>query len=342
MSGQIQQCHRNASEKPWLADMPKRISSALKCPDFSNKEDEDVNPPKKSETNSVQKKAVEKHKDKNLSASESPHQERISDCSKNLNSKAVRSRRKSSRSSPNKTERGKTKMESVKPVAQTKTIFFPYTVNPSRSFSPPIELAAVKMPNERLAFLQKKEQKTPKRARCSMSSLIQSFSLPGDSNSVVPNSADGDDNVFEDYFSPANNLPKSKRAVLPSLPIDTDIQIPFELGSVVNKRKPRRCGLETNSKRKKTDNSEGGCELPSVAQQDDKETLDCPSANVTLVAKRRRQSTLPFTSTRTSNDAVKRRASTSLLSAKLKEIDKPAEWQTDSTVSAFSQSLESE
>lgn len=156
-------------------------------------------------------------------------------------------------------------------------------------------------------------------------------------------SANGDDDVFEDFFSsPAHCRQKAKRATCSSLPMDTNIEIPFELGSVGKKRKPRRSGLETSSKKKKVDESEGERERPSVPWREDEETLECRSANVTPVVKRLRQSTLSFPNTRSTNSAAKRRASTSSLSIKTTETGSPAELQRHSAASVHSQILESE
>lgn len=353
--------HRNASEKPWLStchDVPTRISSPLNCPDFSDKEDGDGNTPKKSRMTSVRKKPEEKHKHKSVGLSESPCQERRSDSNKNFNKEKTWSQIKSSRPSPNKSEKRKQKVKAAKSLTKTKTHFLPDTVNSSSCLSSPAELgdAAVKLSKRTSTPLQKMEQRTPKAARLSLSSLVQSFTLSGDSKSLASSSADGDDNVFEDYFSPANCNQKSKRPFLPNLPVERDIQIPFELDSVPKKRKQRRSestGSETNSKKKKLEESESGKNLnqqsdagsepQSRPQQDVKETLDRPSADVTLVAKRRRQSTLPFTSTSTTSDAVKpRRASTSSLSAMLTEANTTSEPQKNSDVNVLSHILESE
>lgn len=156
-------------------------------------------------------------------------------------------------------------------------------------------------------------------------------------------SADGDDDVFEDFFSsPAHCRQKTKRATCSSLSMDTNIEIPFELGSLGKKRKPKRSWLETSSKKTKVDERDGERERPSVSRREDKETLQCRSADVTPVVKRMRQSTLSFPSTRSTNSAAQRRASTSSLSAKTLESRSAAELHTHPAASAPSQVLESE
>lgn len=152
-----------------------------------------------------------------------------------------------------------------------------------------------------------------------------------------------DDDVFEDFFSsPAHRRQKTKRATCSSLQMDTNIEIPFELDSLNKKRKPRRSGLETSSKKKKVDESDGEREHPSVPRWQNKETLECCSANVTPVVKRLRQSTLSFPSARSTNGAARRRASTSSLSVKTMETRSPAGLRTHPAASVHCQVLESE
>lgn len=349
----LEQHHRNSSEKPWMStchDVPKRISSPLKCPDFSEKKEEDGKTPKKSRKTSVRKKPAGKHKQKSTGLSESP-------CSsKNLNRERRQSQIKSSRPSNNKSEKGKQKSEAAKSITDTKTHFLPDTVNSSICLSSPAKLddAAVELSKETSAPLQKMEQKKPKLAKMSRSSLVRSFALSSDCKSVASSSADGDDNVFEDYFSPANCQQKSKRPLWPDLPVERDIHIPFELGCVPKKRKrSESTGSETNSKKEKLEESkrgkncdqqcEAGSEPQSHPQKTAKESLNRQSANVSLVAKRQRQSILSFTSNAATSHAIKqRRASTSSLSAVLTGANTTLEPQKNSDVGVLSDTLKSE
>ncbi|KAM9345189.1 microcephalin [Symphorus nematophorus] len=360
--GHLEHRHRKASEKPWLSpcrDLPKRISSPLKCPDFTDKEDKVTSRPKQSRRTSVMKKTAEKQKSVGLL--ESLCQDRRSDTSESLQKEKMRSQIKSSRSSPNKSEKGKRKTKAAKSFTETKTHFPPDTVNSSSRFSPPAKLgdAAVELSKASSISLKKTEQKTPKKARPSLSALVRSFTLSGDSKSVASCSTDGDNDVFEDYFSPANCCQQSKTPLFPNLPVERDILIPFELDSGPKKRKQRRSesfGSETNSKKKKkleqsqrrkyhNQHSDASHEPQSHPQQDVKESqpaLDSPSASVTLVAKRQRQSTLPFMSTSTAKDAAKqRRASTSVQSTRLTEANTVPELQKNSDVNVLSHTLES-
>lgn len=352
----LEQRHRKGSEKPWLSpchNVPKRISSPLKCPDFEDFKDKDETGQKKSKRTSVRKKLAEKHKSVDLL--ESSCEDRRSDNSKNADKEKRRSQIKSSDPSPqqiNKSEKGKRKIKAAKSFTETKThfSFYPDAVNSSRYRSPPATFgdAAVELSKKTPAPLPK----TPKRARTSFSALVQSFTLSSDSKSVASCSTDGGDDVFEDFFSPANRQQKSKRPLLPNLPVKSDIQVPFELDSVPKKRKQRRSesmGSETNSKKKrKGEQSQSGInrnqqsdvssEPQSHPQQDVEESLPA------LVAKRRRQSTLPFTntSTTTSNAVKQRRASTSAQPTLLTEAHTAPELQKNSDVSVLSDTLESE
>ncbi|XP_069570100.1 microcephalin [Brachyistius frenatus] len=191
----------------------------------------------------------------------------------------------------------------------------------------------------------------PKRARSSLSAASLPPSITSKSLST-----DGDDNVFEDYFSPANHNRRSKRPVLPNLPADSDIQIPFEFGPFPKKRQPRSRGSETEGKKKKkreenksskshNQRSDASNEPPSHQQQDEESSaaLASPSANVTLKAKRRRQSTLAFTSTSKSTTCTvqQRRASTSVQPTILTEEDTVSELQKNSDFTVISHTLES-
>ncbi|KAI3362670.1 hypothetical protein L3Q82_001744 [Scortum barcoo] len=364
----VEQRQRKGCEKPWLSpchDVPKRISSPVKCPDlndFKDFKDEEGKSKKKSGRTPIGKKQTERHK--SIGLLESPCQDRRSDNSKNVQKEKRRSQVKTSNTSANKSEKGKRKMKVDKSSTETKTHFSFSPVNSSRHLSTTLGDAAVELSKETAAAVElSKEtaaplQKTPKRAHPSFSALVRSFTLSGDSKSVASCSTDGGDDVFEDFFSPANRQQSRKRPVLPNLPLERDIQIPFELDSVPKKRKQRRSesiGSETNSKKKRkveqsqsgksrSEQSDASTEPQSQPQQDVKESLpsfDSQSTNVSLVAKRRRQSTLPFTNTTTRDVVKQRRASTSAHSTLLTETDTVPEPQTNSDVSVVSHTLES-
>ncbi|XP_039994310.1 microcephalin isoform X2 [Xiphias gladius] len=357
----LEKRHKKGSEKPCLSscrDVPKRISSPLKCPDLEFKEDKEGNGQKKSRRNSVRKKPAEKSKSVGLL--ESLCQDTRSDNSKNFRKVKRQSQIKSSSLSPNESEKGKQKIKAAKSFTETKTSICTDDVNCSSCLSSPAMSGdpEVELTKETGTKLWKLERKIPKRARQSLSALVRSFTLSG--ASVASGSTDGDDNVFEDYFSPANHQ-RSKIPLFSNLPVVKDIQIPFELDSVPQKRKQRRSertGSETNSKKKrKLEESLSGKNLiqqshtSSHRQQDVKESLpalDSPSArhsaSVTLVAERARQSTLPFTSTSTTTsdaEAEQRRASTSVQPTMVTEDNAVSELQKNSDVSVLSHAMES-
>lgn len=341
---------RKGSEKSWLSpccEVPKS-SSPLKFPNLEDEKDEECNRQKKSRRASVRKKPAEKHKSADLL--ECPPQDTRSDNSE------LTERAKSPGPFTNKSEKGKQKMKAKsKSFTDIKTNICPNDVNSfSCLSSPAVSGDAAVEPAKETAALQK--QKTHKRARASLSTSVRSFSLLGESQSVASVSSE-DDNVFEDYFSPANHRHRSKRPLMSDLFEDRDIKVPSELDSIAQKRKQRRSesiASETNSKKKrklnekqsgKEDNKQS--DPHSHAQQERmKEHLpavDSPSASVTLVAKRRRQSTLSFTAARpTTSDAGKqRRASTPGQSTVLTEDQAASELQKNSDV-RVSHVLESE
>ncbi|XP_022061005.2 microcephalin [Acanthochromis polyacanthus] len=342
----LDQSHRKDPMKPWLSpcnDVPKRIPSVKDCSDF---EGEEGDRQKKSRRKSVRKKP------KSVDFLEVPCQDRRSDNSKNLQRKRRQSEAKSPSLSPNKSVKGKQKITATKSFTENESNIYTDTVNSSTSSILVLDDAAAKT-----VPLQKMGQKTPKRAGQSFSALVQSFSLSGESKSIASHSTDGDDDVFEDFFSPANHKQKSKRAVLPDLPVERAVQIPFNLDPVPKKRKQRRSesfGSETSDKKKrKLEDSQSGkhlnqqsdasSESQSHQQQDVKESLpalDC--ADETLRAKRRRQSSLAFarTTKSTSDSAKQRAASTPGQLTVLTEENTGLELQKNSDFDVLSHTLE--
>ncbi|KAM4590834.1 microcephalin [Odontesthes bonariensis] len=339
------------SATPWLSpcrNAPKRISSVPDCPNFKGKEDEDGNKQTKSRISSSRKKAAEKFQSADFL--ESPFKDRP-DKSKNVHKEQSQSQIESSSPLPNKSEKGKQR------VTDTKSHLYPDTVN-SLSCLSSLAMsvdAATARSRETSALSAKMERKTPKRTRSSLSALVRSATLSSECKSLASGSAEGDNDVFEDYFSPANH----KRPILPNLPMKGNIQIPFELDSVPKKRKHRRSksfGSETKGKKtQKLEESQSGenvhqqpnatSEPQSVQQQDVKtlSALDSPTDNLTLTAKRRRQSTVAFTSsTKTTNDAGRRStASTSGLPVLQTDDLTVSEIQKNSDFTVLSHTLES-
>ncbi|KAK2824221.1 hypothetical protein Q5P01_021396 [Channa striata] len=313
--GRTQTDQWSSSEKPWLSpcqDLPKRIPSPLKCPDFQDKEDDEGNRQQKSKRISVRERLAEKHPFPSLLES-SCQKRRLEDHKE--------------RSPRNISEKGKKKIKAAKSFTETKTHVCPDAVNSTCSTSQAIlGDTAVELSKDTSTPQRKKEQNVPKRARLSVSTLVQSLTIPGNSKSGSSYSTSGDDAVFEDYFSPANHHQSSKRSILPNLHVEKDIQIPFSLDPTLKKRKQRRSestGSETNHiKKRKRDQRHGSKnvnlqsdESSEPQSHDVKEALpqlDSPRANCTQVSKRRRQSTLSFTRTSTTISDTQRRASSSV------------------------------
>ncbi|XP_056291910.1 microcephalin isoform X2 [Pseudoliparis swirei] len=336
-----EQRHKETSKKPWLSpcqDVPKQTSSHVKCQDF---QDEEATRPKKSRRTSVKKNR------NSVGLSESPSKDRRSGNSKNFQRANGKSEMKPSSPLPNKTDKGKGKMKTSKSITETKTQFGSEAANSSSCFSSPAKVGdgAVKLSKETASPLQKLQ----KQVRPSLSALVRPFTVSSDSKSVASGSADGADNVFEDYFSPANHHPRLKRPPLPNLPMERDIQIPFQLNPVPKKRQIRskRIGSQTKRKKKRiletSQESDASSTPQSHPQQDAKESvpaLERPDADVALVVKRRRQSTLPFTSTSTTTSHAVKWRTASVPPTTSTEADTMSELQKNS-VNIISHTFES-
>ncbi|KAJ4949270.1 hypothetical protein JOQ06_020786 [Pogonophryne albipinna] len=251
----------------------------------------------------------------------------------------------------------KEKRENISPTASQMVESCPPSgLKPSLGSTPTVFKFTCDLSDDEPAYSPDKEggrthiETTPKRTRPSFSSLVRSFSPFSESKNVASASTDGDDDVFEDYFSSANHHQRSQSRPLPYLPVKRDIQLPFELDSVPNKRKQRRSvglGSETNSKKKmkleKSLPSVASSESQSPPQQDVKESLPAlegPSCDVKLLAKKRRQSALPFTNINTtSRDAGKQRRA-SLFVQPTTSTDTIPALQKDSEVNALPHTLE--
>lgn len=329
------QDQRKSSAKLWssaIHDAPKCIPSPLKCPDFSDLEENQAG----------------EQAQKSRALSESTCKERTSDTHRNFNKEKRQSRPRPSTGSPGK---GKRKIVTAIRLTETKSHMIPETPNCSNtsekgkekietakfltrpaishivnssgclSSAASLDDAATKRSKETFTPSGKKEQRTTRPSRLSLSSSVQSVNLSGSSRCADSNSADGD-NVFEDYFSPANSHQKTKGNLILHQPVDGSIHIPFELGSVLKKRKHRTresTGSETNKKKKMKPEENGDKNLQSNTEiepqshshQDVEGSLGCPNTNVTHTANKGRQSTLPFRRTGTRH-AKRRRASTSV------------------------------
>ncbi|XP_017268211.1 microcephalin [Kryptolebias marmoratus] len=334
------------SAKPWLSpcrNVPKQVSSILDSPSFDIQE-------------GAQKKGFSKGKNQGTRRRTSVMTKlELGDSLKSqIQDKHEKSnifpkqKRQSLIKSTRKSEIKKQKTPADKSFPETKSCASPNAVNSSSCLPPSATLvdSATEMSKE-TCLSKKTELKTPQKARLSVSALVRSFSLSSEHKNVASSFADAGDDVFEDYFSPAND----KRPLLPNLPVESNLKIPFELDSVAKKRKPRRSeGCDSYGKKLKREESYGGKNLNQASdasserlqKQDVKTSLSaskCPSVHVTQKTKRRRRSTLEFTRTsKTSGDTGKcRPASTS---GQPEDIPEP-EQQKPSDFTALSHTVES-
>ncbi|XP_037127558.1 microcephalin isoform X2 [Syngnathus acus] len=141
---------------------------------------------------------------------------------------------------------------------------------------------------------QSKLSSKPTQGRRSLSALAHSFSSSSKSHDLALNSPDGEDDVFDDFFSSATH---HKKFFLPVLPDLTDINIYSELNYVPKKGKQRSwksAATETkSSKKRKVASIEHRCRPQSVVnvcpQNNVKENLpafDHSSGTQTLASKR--------------------------------------------------------
>uniref|UniRef100_A0A3Q3IJF7 BRCT domain-containing protein n=1 Tax=Monopterus albus TaxID=43700 RepID=A0A3Q3IJF7_MONAL len=308
----VEKWHRKGSEIPSPSpcpDVPKWMSSPLKCLNFSDTEDEEENRPKKSRRTSVRKNPAEKHKSTGLL--ESPCQERSSDSSKSFHKDKGQSQLKCSGPSFYKFDKGDRQFKADISFTKTKTQICSGSLNYSSCLSSSTTLtdAAVELSKETVT----PAEETPQKATPSLSTSAQSFNRFDESESVVSGCTVRDDCVFEDYFSPANHHQRVRRPHVPNLCEESDTEIPFELAAVPKKRKRRNENTGSENSKKKSKLEEY---LP---------TLNSPRAP-----------------SGTTNDALKqRRASTSEQLTVLTEANMVLELQKNSDVSVLSQTLKS-
>lgn len=345
------QHQRTTSVKLWLSalrDTPTCIPSLLKCSDFTDLVSNADNTPSENPAG--------KQTQKSQGLLESPCKEETSDSHGSFNVETRQSQRRSSRPSRGSPIKGKRKIATAIHLTETESHIIPENVNapnisekgnkmetakflrrpviPHSVNSSPAspDDATAKYSKETFTPSGKKKQRTPRPSRISLSSSVQSVILLGSTQSVASNSA-GDD-VFEDYFSPAHNHQKTKRHLLPDLPVEGSIHMPFELDSVLKKRKRRTCesngSVTKNNKKKKLEEIDSGKNQQTNTEREHQNHVEgspqCAISNVTHAAKQGRKSTLPFIRTTTSDATKQRRASTSSMS-KFMEINRSSDLQ---------------
>ncbi|XP_061811167.1 microcephalin [Nerophis lumbriciformis] len=285
-------------EKSWLSPCP------LKCPDFETSEEEGTIQTKPIRS-SIGKKTTEKAK--SVGVIQSDVKEVTSADGKGTGKEKRKSRTESCspvgkplEQSADKSEKGRRSIQATKTMVGTKTSNSPGAVNSSGCLLAPTISGPDYSP-----FQKKRTRRKP-----SLSALAHLFSQSSDSQNVASISNDVGDDMFEDFFSMPNDHKIPKKPLLPGLHEMRDLHIPFRMDSVPKKRKQRRSdNAETatnNSKKKRVEKSGDKCsrqqsvaktEHESPPQQNVKESLpalDPPNATLTLIAKSKRQSTLPF------------------------------------------------
>ncbi|KAM9364254.1 microcephalin [Pholidichthys leucotaenia] len=318
-----------SQRKEWPSpshNVPDDILNLPDSPDFKDKKDVEGNHPKTSRRTSVSK--IGKERRMTIDSLESHRLNSRSDKGKNSNKKGTPSQIKSSSSTPSTPH-----VTSAKSFSETKSHINPDTVNSSSCLpsSAVPDAGAFEMSNKAAVPVQKTELKTCKRTRPSLSALIRSFTLSSDCKNVPPVSSDGDD-VFEDYFSPANHGQSSEKSVLPDL---SEIRIPFDLDPVSTKRKQRRSESTRSEafgkKRRKLEGNQAGknqnqqCNVQSESQshqhKNSNESVDIPSTEKTQITKTQKQSTLVFSSVRKrSPDTAKERSSSASVQPTTKDL----------------------
>lgn len=323
-----------------IGDVPKCFPSPLKCPDFSDVEDNAGNTPAENQAGEQTQKS--------RAFSDSACKEKIFDSHGELNKEKRHSRRTPSRPSTGSPVKGKRRTATARCLTGTKSLrspenvnsstkkgkekikaaklltapVNPYNVNSSSCLSSPASLDDVASNQSKETFIPsgRKEQRTPRPSRLT-DCTKEGANLTGASQSADSNSADGDD-AFEDYFSPANSHQTTKRHPLPHLPFDRGIHIPYDLGSVLKKRKhrTRESTGSGNSKNKKTKLEENAGKNPQSTTEIEHQSHSHQNVerslvtNITHTANKGRQSTLPSGRSSTSKATKQRTVSTSSIS----------------------------
>lgn len=340
------------STKPWLSpchEVPKRTSSLPARPSFDKQENEEVKKQRRSRRTSVRKKGTETFRSGDFSESplqDTPGKTRIP------HKERRRSLVKPTRVLSKECENEKIQITMEKPCEDTEPKVSPDAVKSLNclSVSATIVNAETEMSNKG-SLAKRTERKTPKRARLSFSALVRSFTLSSECKNVASSSTDGDNDVFEDYFSPANH----KRPLLPNLPVESNINIPFELDPL-SKRGKQKTSEIIGSEKKKLKLEESHCDQNVSLEsggtdgcvQGDLESafpgFNSLAVDVKQVTQKRRQSSLGFSGTsKTTKDTEKQRPASTPEPPPLetKDVNK-AERQKNSDFTAIYQCPESE
>ncbi|XP_034040510.1 microcephalin [Thalassophryne amazonica] len=258
----VEGLQRKNCEKPWLSpcrDVPEWISvHPLDCPDFEDEEEWDKQ--KVQRRFSVRKKKTEKQSSVGLAISCQDGCDDSNSCHKEKTRSKIKDPSPAAKKSellPDALNKGKTK--AAKSFTENNAYIYPNSLNLSSCLSSPgnLDEATVEPTEGNASLLQKMHEKISKNGRSSKCALVPSLTLPSEPQNLASHSTDGNDNSYEDYFSPVNN---HQRSLMPSLPVDRNILVPFVLDSVPRKRKQRCESIvsKTNIKKSKLEESQSG------------------------------------------------------------------------------------
>lgn len=295
------------STSPSYGESRQTSISPLKCLDFVGNEDKEVNKLKRTRRKLVKRTETNKP----THSSETPDQG-TSD-SKNNRKKGTTTSQitfPSAAFNDGKLSSHQSDTEEQKPeqsLAETNTPVRPENVKSSTCLSSTD--TAARLSKDTTSPLIKEEHNISKQAPF-FSALVQPLSLPSESHRTVSYSTDGDDDVFEDYFSSANLKRNSKKPIFSNLHAP-DSQIPFVLDKVKNTNKRKLKNSESDvtqpTKMRKVEKSARLSHRPEAKDKSkkpseiDKQLLPYlhrfgAKASLTELTKKRRQSALPFMS----------------------------------------------
>ncbi|KAK7930781.1 hypothetical protein WMY93_007176 [Mugilogobius chulae] len=327
---------RETAEQPWMSPFSqallKKSISSVKCPSFEVDEEKD----KKKQTRSrrasdrISIKRNRTEPIKTILFTDSPDTPGTSDSKRSSKKTTRKSITKSSKSASEELELSSSKNASReeheltkedKSCTETKT-----TVHENVNYTDSISTAAATGCSIKTTSPKPADSKLTS----IFSALVRPPSLPCESRKIVSCSTDGDDDVFEDYFSPANLKQKPKKALSSGLSTKT-IQLPFELNSDTKKKTTRKSQSAVNKTNlgKKNKSEQSLSHLKDVDRKDSSEKLEnllsdlAGSSDDTLkqLTKKRRQSALPFTSIYAPSTSQHRRVSLPVEPMKSEETD---------------------
>ncbi|XP_072293138.1 microcephalin [Eucyclogobius newberryi] len=321
---------RTTSEQPWMSPcsqvLLKQSVSPVKCPDFQEYEDEEekrkMSSRRASRRISIKRSSTESIKP--ILFIDTPDMPGTSD-SKKCKKVSRRSTIKSSSSAskeikPYRKSTSKGGQETTKgnrSCTETKTQV-PINVNYTATDDTATAAAAATGHSIKTTSPEQTDSKlTP-----IFSALVRPPTLPCESRKVVSCSSGGDDDVFEDYFSPANLKQKPKKTLSSSQSVKA-FQLPFELDTKKIKQRRSESVLHEMKKRKTIKNmlhlKDFDSPDASERQKDENKLLsDLAGDNL---KKQSHKSAVSFTNICAPSPSQRRRLSLSVEPTKSEETD---------------------